>query len=90
MYFYQRMSLLVNIIQTQSLQELEGLLTPYDDQLDKTKPLPQLKQELMNSFKRHITTYQHPSVWHAIKVIESKVNAKWQAIFQQIPDALNW
>jgi uncharacterized protein (TIGR02646 family) len=90
MYFYQRMVMLVGILRTQNLQELEDLLTPYDEQLDKTKPLPLLKQELTISLRRHITSYQHPSVWHAIKVIESKVNDKWKAVFQQIPDALNW
>jgi hypothetical protein len=45
---------------------------------------------LKTELKHYIQKRSHPSVWHAIKTIESKVNVKWQTIFNAIPEALSW
>lgn len=89
-YRYQRMELLVRIQQAGSVPEIAALLTPYDNLLDHTLSLQDLKAQIKESFRRDILLHQHPSVWYAIKKIESVVNPNWQAIFAAIPDALNW
>ncbi len=89
-YRYQRMELLVRILNTDSVTEIEALLTPYDDLLDLTVPLQDLKQRIKEGFKNDIQLHQHPSVWFAIKKIGRIVTPKWQAIFDAIPDALDW
>ena len=89
-YYYQRMKLLSDILKSNSVDEIESLLSPYDDRLDKSLSLTELKGELINSFKKEITTYQHPSVWHSIKLIESKTEPGWIELFNSIPEALNW
>ncbi len=88
-YYYQRMKLLTDLLKAENLLEIENLLTPYD-LLDNSLPLDQIKENLKNSFKKHITSFQHPSVWFAIKTIDSKVVPKWKALFDEIPDAFNW
>ena len=89
-YYYQRFELLTKLLDTNSIAEMEHLLTPHDDLIDKTLTLGQLKDSYVISFKKDISTFQHPSVWYAIKTIESKTNPKWQVLFKQIPEALDW
>ena len=89
-YYYQRLDLLTKLLSTHSIADMEHLLTPHDDLIDKTLTVDQPKDSYKRSFKKDISTYQHPSVWYTIKTIESKTNAKWQAIFGQIPEALDW
>lgn len=89
-YYYQRMQLLLQILNANSINDIDNLLTPYDDRLDPDSSLVELKSELKESFKSHIKSYQHPSVWHSIKKIESKVNKKWENIFKELPEALDW
>ncbi|CAA9268793.1 MAG: hypothetical protein AVDCRST_MAG56-2930 [uncultured Cytophagales bacterium] len=89
-YYYQRMQLLVDILVSTTKNQVFQLLTPYDELLDHQKSLNELKEELKTSFKKDITTYQHPSVWHAIKVVASRTSPKWKTIFDQLPEALNW
>jgi hypothetical protein len=89
-YYYQQMKLLVDLLGAGTKEQLSALLTPYDDALDFRLSLDELKQQINSSFQKHISTYQHPSVWHSIKVIASKTDPKWQAIFAQLPQALNW
>jgi uncharacterized protein (TIGR02646 family) len=89
-YYYLRMKLLVDILNAATTDHIRDLLTPHDDLLDPQLSLAELKQTLKISFQQHICTYQHPSVWHSIKVIASKTNQKWKTIFDQIPEALQW
>jgi uncharacterized protein (TIGR02646 family) len=89
-YIYQRLDLLVKILAATSTQEIETLLTPNDDYLDKTQSLENQKEIIKNGFKNDILTQAHPSVWYAIKMVESKVNTKWQAIFTALPEIANW
>ncbi len=89
-YIYQRLDLLVKILSATSTQEIEVLLTPHDNYLDKTLTLQNQKDLIKNGFKNDILTQAHPSVWYAIKTVESKVNTKWQAIFAALPEIINW
>ncbi len=89
-YYFQRLKLLLDILNCNTINELENLLTPYDDMLNKNLSLVALKDELKNSFKKEIITYQHPSVWHSIKVIESRTEPRWVKLFESIPEALDW
>lgn len=89
-YYYQRLKLLIELQKAKTIAEIENLLTPYDDKIDKSLNLKDLKKALLDSFHIHISKYQHPSVWQSIKLIESKVNTKWKAIFKQIPVTLTW
>ncbi len=89
-YRYQRMELLVRILKANNVTEIETLLTPYDNLLNHTLNLSELKQHIKDGFKNDVQLHQHPSVWYAIQKIESIVNPKWKAIFAAIPDALNW
>lgn len=89
-YIYQRLDLLIKILETTSTQEIENLLTPHDNYLDKTLTLQNQKDLIKNGFKNDILSQAHPSVWYAIKMVESKVNTKWQAIFTALPEIANW
>ncbi|MDJ1482455.1 HNH endonuclease [Cytophagaceae bacterium YF14B1] len=89
-YYYLRMELLIRLLDAPSITAIEALLPPYYGNLDPALTLEELKQNFKESFKIHITTYQHPSVWHVIKVIGSQLSPKWKRIFAQLPEALNW
>jgi len=89
-YMYLRLEQLIKIIETNSNQELENILTPDDDVVDTTKSLENNKTIIIASFKKDIQMHQHPSVWYAIKKVQSKVNAKWQKLFEKLPEALTW
>lgn len=89
-FYYQRMDLLVKIINSNTKEAIEELLTPYDNCLDTSLNLDELKDSIKTGFKKQISTWQHPSVWYSIKLVESKINDKWKIIFHHIPDALNW
>ncbi len=89
-YIYQRLDLLVKIHSATSTQEIEVLLTPHDNYLNKTLTLQDQKDLIKNGFKNDILTQAHQSVWYAIKMVESKVNTKWQAIFTALPEIANW
>ncbi len=58
--------------------------------MDKKLSLLETKEELKVIFKKEIQTHQHPSVWYAIKKVDSKMSLKWKALFDQVPEALNW
>ena len=89
-YFYNRIERLVKILHAKTNEEIVEILTPADKPIDKRKKLSVNQQGLKESFKKDIQTHQHPSVWYAIKTIENKVNQKWQRLFEQFPEALNW
>lgn len=89
-YFFQRMDLLTKILTATTIAEIKSLLTPYDAEIDDQMILYDIKVQITAGFKRDIQTHANPSVWNAIKTIESKTNEKWRAIFDAIPDALNW
>jgi uncharacterized protein (TIGR02646 family) len=88
-HYYNQLERLCRILKTTSKEDLEDVLNPADDKFDFTKSLDELKIEITESYKKYIQTYQHPSVWHSIKVIE-KEREPWKEIFNQIPDAINW
>jgi uncharacterized protein (TIGR02646 family) len=89
-YFYERLDRLSRILKAATIDEIEWLLSPYDKYLDPTLSLEQLKEEIKKGFKRNILEYQHPSVWYAIKKVESKMTPKWKKLFAEIPEALTW
>lgn len=89
-YYYQRMEMLVRIQKAGSQAEIEAIISPYDDYLATGISLSQLKDQIKTGFMKDIRTHQHPSVWHAIRIVMSKVDQKWKQIFQEIPEALNW
>jgi uncharacterized protein (TIGR02646 family) len=89
-YFYERIDRLSKILKATTIDEIECLLSPYEKYLDSNLSIDQLKVEIKKGFKKNILEYQHPSVWHAIKKVESKMTPKWKALFDEIPEALNW
>lgn len=89
-YFYERLDRLSRILKATTIDEIEWLLSPYDKYLDRTSPLEQVKEGIKKGFKRNILEYQHPSVWYAIKNVESKMTPKWKKLFDEIPEALRW
>jgi len=89
-HYYEMLERLVRILGVLTKEELQDLLTPYDDRFDFSQPIESLKDEIKISYKKYIGRYQHPSVWYSIKMIESKVNTKWKKLFEKIPDALTW
>ncbi|NJL59346.1 MAG: hypothetical protein HC887_06570 [Desulfobacteraceae bacterium] len=89
-YYYDSMERLIRIIAANSLEELKYVLRPHDGLFDFTLSLDKLKSDIKESYKKHISRYQHPSVWYAIKLIGSKTDSKWKALFEKIPEALNW
>lgn len=88
--FYDKMDKLQRMLKSNTIIEIEAILDPYQDIIDTTLPLIDLKTNLKTELKQYIQKRSHPSVWHAIKTIESQVNAKWQNIFREIPEALSW
>jgi len=89
-YYFDRIERLLKILNSNNLSELKSNLTPYDKRFDFTQNLTQIKTDIKNSFKYNIQTYQHPSVWYAIKKVESKMDKDWRRLFAQIPEALTW
>ncbi|AEI51762.1 HNH endonuclease [Runella slithyformis] len=89
-HYYEMLERLVRILDAETKDELQDLLTPYDDRFDFSQSLEILKEEINTSYKKYIARYQHPSVWYSIKMIESKTNLRWRKIFDVIPDALTW
>jgi uncharacterized protein (TIGR02646 family) len=89
-HYYEKISRLARILNANTIDELAEALTPYDDLFDLNQPIDSIKNSIKDSYKKYISSYQHPSVWYSIKIIESQMNKKWQALFAQIPEALNW
>lgn len=89
-YYYERMKTLAAILEAQSIEAIEEILSPHDDLIDSNIKLNELKSTIQENFQKHLSQYKHPSVWYAIKTIERKVNPKWAALFNRIPDAVKW
>jgi uncharacterized protein (TIGR02646 family) len=89
-HYYDKLERLVRVLKTKNKAQLKRALNPATDKFDLTKSVADLKKEVLESYKVYIQKYQHPSVWHSIKKIESKSNDLWKEIFDQIPEALNW
>jgi len=89
-YFYDRLERLSRIVNAKAINEINAALTPHDDLIDSTKSIHILKKELIATFKKDIQTQPHPSVWYAIKMVDSKTNDKWKILFENIPEALDW
>ncbi|MFN0214593.1 MAG: hypothetical protein ACKVT2_10095 [Saprospiraceae bacterium] len=89
--YFNKMDRLRRIVISTSVQEVEQALNPYEVELvDRNLLLDVIKMDMKNSIRRYIQKLPHPSVWNAIKAIESRVNERWQDIFQTIPEALEW
>ncbi|MFT5918197.1 MAG: hypothetical protein ACI81T_004714 [Bacteroidia bacterium] len=89
-YFYRTIKELTEILNAKDLAELKAILNPYDKIMDKKLSLLETKEELKVIFKKEIQIHQHPSVWYAIKKVDSKTDDKWKALFDQVPEALHW
>lgn len=90
MHYYDKMRNLVSILNCARKTQLRKLLNPYDDRFDFNKTLRELKEEIKANRRDYIQRYAHPSVWHAIKLVDSKLKDSWKQIFASIPEALNW
>jgi uncharacterized protein (TIGR02646 family) len=88
--YFDKMDRLSRIIQATSIQELKVILTPYQSIIDDTLPLGTIKNDLKESVRQHLKKLLHPSVWKAIKTIESSTDPRWVNIFATIPEALTW
>lgn len=89
-FFMQKMERLTKILAANSNAELKDIIYPRDGRIDMVLSLQDNKNKIEEGFKKSIQTHKHPSVWYAIKMVQSKVNPKWQNLFSQIPQALNW
>jgi uncharacterized protein (TIGR02646 family) len=89
-YFYDRIDRLSKLLNAETIEQLHHLLTPYDNYLDDSKTLDELKAGIKAGFKKDILQHAHPSVWAAIKLVDSKATPKWITLFQQLPEALTW
>lgn len=89
-YYFNTLDRLVHIRSARSKKALKAILSPVDHLIDDTLPLKKLKSEITESYKNHLITYQHPSVWYGIRKIQSIVNPLWKALFTKLPEALNW
>lgn len=89
-YYYERMERLTRVLQANSIEDIHQILTPYEECLDIGVSVVELKDTIKDGFRRDIQFHSHPSVWHSIKTIESKVKAKWVRLFEILPEALNW
>lgn len=90
-YYYDTLCRLANILKAASREELEAAVSPYDDRFNWELPIESIKIELLASYRQHITTFQHPSVWYAVKLIQSKTDNKWKSLFAQLPaEVLDW
>jgi uncharacterized protein (TIGR02646 family) len=89
-HYYEMLERLIRIKESKSIEELQGVLNPLDDKFDFTKQLEDIKSEIIENFRIYISTYQHPSVWHSIKRIQSHIHPKWKIIFDSIPEAASW
>jgi len=89
-YYFSILDRLVRIRAVRTNKALKSILSPVDSLIDDTKPLNLLKAEITESYKNHIISYQHPSVWYSIKKISSIIDPTWKRLFSKIPEALNW
>lgn len=89
-HYYDMMERLKRIRAAKTVEALQKSLSPFDKLHDFNQPIPVLQAEITESYKKYIQTYQHPSVWYAIKIVASKVDNHWKSIFKAIPEALNW
>ena len=90
-FYFERIDRLVKILETNSMDELRKILTPYDKEgINLSLSLDDNKNIIKSGYRRDIQTHQHPSVWYSIKEIQSKIDIQWKNFFVKIPEALNW
>lgn len=89
-YYRRTIKEMISILNCSTKAELEDCLDDNDDEFDFSKSLTEIKNEIKNAFKDDIQTHRHPSVWYAIKTVESVTNTNWKKLFAQIPEALTW
>ncbi len=90
-HYYDSFKYLVGLLETDSIEDLIDLLRPYEDRFESSKSLQELKNEIKIANQIYISSkIPHPSVWQAIKLIDSKINKKWKALFEKLPEALEW
>lgn len=90
-HYYDSLKFLIDILGTKTIEDLKSLLRPNDNRFDFSQPLEVLKNEIKNARRVYISSkIAHPSVWYAIKIIESKTEPKWKFLFDKLPEALYW
>ena len=89
-YYYSRAEKIVAIQRAASVPEIKRILTPYDLPIEPNADLLRVKNDLLAGFKRDIRTHQHPSVWYAIKKVESKVDQKGIRLFDALSEMRGW
>lgn len=88
--YFNYMDRLCKILQATSHEEIKNALSPYENQIEIGQNIADFKNEKRISVKKEVQNHRHPSVWYAIKTIDSKISPKWQNIFAFIPEALTW
>lgn len=89
-YFLARMLLLEKVVQAASVEDIEDLYGPYDPKPPGNVTLDTLKAHCVENVRKDIISSPHPSVWYAIRKVDSQVTPRWQRLFQVLPQALSW
>lgn len=89
-YYFSILDRLVRVRAARTKKSLKSILSPVDSLIDDTKSLKTLKAEITESYKNHVISYQHPSVWYSIKKISSIIDPTWKRLFLEFPEAKNW
>ncbi len=89
-YYFDRLDRLRKILNSPDVASLQDNLNPADGHFDFSIPLDAIKSDVREAYRKDIISHQHPSVWQAIKKIQSKVDPRWMQIFEYFPDAINW
>jgi uncharacterized protein (TIGR02646 family) len=78
------------ILKAPDVDTIAVITSPDEARLDFTLPLIRIKELLTERIARYVQKHPHPSVWHAIKTIQSKTNPTWMQLFADLPMALTW
>jgi uncharacterized protein (TIGR02646 family) len=90
-YFLLLMERLVNVVQAEQIEDIAALYSPVYDPLPPGPcTLDELKVICKNNVRDFIRSYHHPSVWSAIRKVDSQTTPEWIQIFQVVPEALDW
>ena len=87
---YNLLERLARINEAQSIAEIEAILAPDDDIIDKSLDIQKIKEKALTQVKKIVQATSHPSVWYAIKIVSRNVSPKWQYIFNAIPELETW
>ena len=88
-HYFEMLKNLDSLLSSNSKQQLKALLNPFDGEFDFNLSLAKLKKEIKDHRKKYIQSYQHPSVWHSMK-LHHQQKPKLKELFIKLPEALSW